>query len=95
MERVARAVVGIENADGQVQFAAHDAHGFEQIGIIGDEHGDFIIAFVAVVNEMNREIDIRAFLFRFDDFDELRLIANAPGERHNTLLGKKVAKDNF
>ena len=63
-QNATRVLVRIENAYLPAE-PLRDLHGFEQVGIVGNEHGDVEQAAVRVMHQVRRQVDVRALLFCF------------------------------
>jgi len=58
LKRSAVMFVRIENTHGHTEFFGHNADGFSQVRIIGDEDGQFEALLKGIPNQVRREIDV-------------------------------------
>lgn len=66
-EDLTRTFVRATDTDLNSEFSTCNAHGFEEIGVVRDHECEFAIPAKRIQQKMTREIDVRTFLFRFDD----------------------------
>ena len=66
-EDLTRTFVGAAETDLNSEFSTCNAHGLEEIGVVRDHECEVAIPAKRIQQKMTREIDVRTFLFRFDD----------------------------
>ena len=61
----------MQHQDFQLEFPPHLQNRFDQVGIIRDNHRRLIIPVEGIHQQIRRQVDIRALLFRFQYLDGL------------------------
>ena len=85
----------IKNANWYSKLLTYDPDRLQEIRVVCHNRSRLVLFLVSVIDEMSSNVDIGAFLFRFDDSYEPWAIWRRLRQCHHDVMGQESTKDDF